>query len=375
MRIESEVFQFHPNCPFEKLQLSDLQKQYLADLRSQNSIQAMTQRYLSNGWLVNFHLLYDLVAMLATHHWIINPSIKDYFQNLQVQDFKSQSAKFLVAPIKSSSRVAAENIYQLPFFRSLQKELSDFLMSQAYINTYSAESYVCQTGEASRDLYVLLKGELGIYTQAPTFKQFISILSESSVFGEAGFLLGEKRTADVIALKASEVLVVPYQAEVLDRFLNREKAQALQQRFWVQHALLKSDFFKSTPSDCLDALTFSGKIEDYLDQQVVFQQGQIGDSAFVVIQGSLAILQDGKLINTLPQGSFLGEVALMMNNGKRSATAVAQRNTKLLKIGRPEFYSLLAKNIYLAKEFQILADQRLQKDQVRSKRPEIKTTS
>jgi CRP-like cAMP-binding protein len=368
MRIEGEVFQFHPNCPFEKLQLSDLQKQYMADLRAQNSIQSMTQRYLANGWLVNFLVLYDLVAMLATHHWILNPSVKDYFLKLQLQDSKMRSGKTPVAPTKSNAKTGMQDLLHLPFFRSLQKELSEFLLSQAYINTYSAESYVCQAGESSRDLFVLLKGELGIYTQTTTFKQFISILSESSVFGEAGFLLGEKRTADVIALKTSDVLVIPYQAEVLDRFLNREKAQALQQRFWVQHALLKSDFFKNTPSDCLDALTFSGKIEDYSDQQVVFQQGQMGDSAYVVIQGSLTIMQDGKLINTLPQGSFLGEVALMMNNGKRSATAVAQRNTKLLKIGRPEFYGLLAKNLYLAKEFQILADQRLQKDQERSKR-------
>lgn len=368
MRIESEVFQFHPNCAFEKLQLSDLQKQYLADLRSQNSIQSMTQRYLANGWLVNFHLLYDLVAMLATHHWILNPSVKEYFLNLQRPNSNSQVGKSESAPAKSNTQVTVPSLLQLPFFRSLQKELSEFLLSKSYVNSYLAGSNICRIGEGSRDLYVLLKGELGIYTQAATFKQFISILSESSVFGEAGFLLGEKRTADVVALKASEVLVIPYQAEVLDRFLNREKAQALQQRFWVQHALIKSDFFKNTPSDCLDALTFSGKIEDYSDQQVVFQQGQVGDSAYVVIQGSLSIVQDGKLINTLPQGSFLGEVALMMNNGERSATAVAQRNTKLLKIGRPEFYGLLSKNLYLAKEFQILADRRLQKDLERSKR-------
>jgi len=366
VRIETEVLQFHPSCQFEKLQLSDLQKQYLADLRSQNSIQAMTERYLSNGWLVNFHLLYDLVAMLANHHWILNPSVKDYFQKLKVQT--GVTANTNLAPVRSQAALSKDSLLQLPFFRSLQKELSEFLLSKSYINSYGAGSSVCQAGEDSRDLYVLLKGELGVYTQAATFKQFISILSESSVFGEAGFLLGEKRTADVTALKISEVLVIPYQADVLDRFLNREKAQSLQQRFWVQHALIKSDFFKNTPSDCLDALTFAGRIEDYSDQQIVFQQGQVGDSAYIVIQGSLSVLQDGKLINTLPQGSFLGEVSLMMNNGKRSATATAQRNTKLLKIDRIEFYRLLAKNLYLAKEFQLLADLRLQKDLQRSAR-------
>lgn len=360
MKIENEIFQFHPQCQFEKLQISDLQRQYLADLRAQNSIQTLTERYLSNGWLVNFHLLYDLVSLLSKHHWILNPVINTYFQQLQVQGAAYGSSS--LAPVKSNAIYSQVQLLQLPFFRSLQSELAQYLLSQGQVCRYGPNSLVCQQGESSRDLYVLLKGELGVYTQAATFKQFISILSESSVFGEAGFLLGEKRTADVVALKTSEVLVVPYQADILDKYLKRDKAQSLQQRFWVQHALLHSDFFKNTPTDCLDALTFAGQVEDFSDQQIVFQQGALSDSAYIVIQGSLLVMQQGTVINTLAQGSFLGEISLMMSDGKRTATVIAQRNTKLLKIHRNEFYRLLGRNLYLAKEFQLLADQRLQRD-------------
>lgn len=364
MRIESEVFQFHPSCQFEKLQLDDLQKQYLTDLRNQNSIQALTERYLANGWLVNFKLLYDLIHMLVTHHWVLNPVIISYFRGLHLQ-VQSEAQGAFTSQAENSYR--QEDLLALPFFRSLQPELSAFLLKSSMVSRYPAQSLICKTSDASRDLYVLLKGELGVYTQATTFKQFISLLPEGSVFGEAGFLLGQKRTADVVAMKTSEVLVVPYQAEVLDRFLNTEKAQSLQQRFWVQHALLHSDFFKTTPADCLDALTFSGQIIDLRDQQVLFTEGELSDSAYIVIQGSLLVTQKGQIINTLSQGAFLGEISLMMNDGRRTATVMAQRNAKVLKIGRAEFYRLLARNLYLAKEFQSLADQRLKKDIQRHK--------
>ncbi len=363
MKVEDEVLQFHPACQFEKLQITQLQNQYLADLRGQNSIQMLTERYLKNGWLVNFELLYDLVATLALNHWILNPVVINYFAKLNFKATEFSSSK-------PSSRIEAnyslDLLLRLPFFRSLQIELSKYLLSQGLVQRFSPETAICKIGDSSRNLFVLLKGQAGVYTQAANFKQFISILSESSVFGEMGFLTGGKRTADVVALEVCDVLVIPYQAEILDRYLNIEKAQSLQQRFWVQHALLHSDFFKNTPPDSLDALTFAGKILDVGDQQVLFSQGDVGHSAYIVIQGSLLVVENGNTTNILPQGSFLGEISLMLNEGRRTATVIAQRNTKLLEIQRSEFYRLLAKNLYLAKEFQILAQKRIQRSVARA---------
>jgi len=36
------------------------------------------------GWLVDFQKLYELIAMLAQNHWILNPGIVNYFKNLQL---------------------------------------------------------------------------------------------------------------------------------------------------------------------------------------------------------------------------------------------------------------------------------------------------
>jgi CRP-like cAMP-binding protein len=365
VRIENEIFQFHPSSPFDKLQLPDLQKQYLADLLGQNTIQALTQRYLASGWLVNFKLLYELVATLVQHHWILNPTINDYFKKLEIknEDYKSQMSQ----QARASAPHSEDKLMQLPFFRSLPKDFSKILLQKAKIYKYPPQALICKQGESSRDLYVLLKGEAAVYAEAGHFKKFISILEESSVFGEAGFFLAEKRSADVLTQKVCEVLVVPYQAEVLDLHLNVNTAQSIQQRFWVQHALLHSDFFKKIPPDCLDALTSSGKILD-LAEKILFNEGDARHSAYIVIQGSLIVQQKGKTINTLSQGSFLGEISLMLNDGRRTATVICQPNTKVLEIQRAEFYQLLGQNLFLAKEFQILADERLKKDILRTQR-------
>lgn len=360
MRIENEVIEFHPQCQFSQLNLTDLQKQYLADMQNKNSIKSLVERYLFQGWLVNFNILFDLIANLALHNWILNPNIVEYFKNLKMSN-ELFSKNTLPSSIVNTN-YTEETFLKLPFFRSLSKDLALFLLSHSKVMTYSAESLICKTGDSSRDLFVLLKGQAAVYTQANHFKQFISMISEEGVFGESGFFLGEPRKADVVALKTSEVLVISYQKEILDKVLQKDKAQQLQQRFWLQHALLHSDFFKKIPADCFDDLVFSGRIVDLQDQQVLFSQGDKGHSAYIVIQGSLLVSQNGKIINTLPQGAFLGEVSLMLNDGKRTATISAQRNTKLLEIQRNEYYKILSRNLYLAKELQILADQRLQRD-------------
>jgi len=212
---------------------------------------------------------------------------------------------------------------------------------------------------------VLLSGQAAIYKPTAQHRQFIAILSELSVFGEASFFLAAKRSADILAVKKSDVLKVPYQADVLGQFLKKNKAQSLQQRFWVQHALLHSDLFKNFPSDCMDALTFSGKIIEMKDQQLLFKQGDLSLTAYIVIQGSLSVQQNGATINVLPQGSFLGEISLMISGGRRTACVYSQHNTILLEIHKNEFYTLLSQNLFLAKEIQTLAAKRVKDDRIR----------
>jgi len=361
MKIENLVMQFHPQCKFEDLKLSSMQQQYLALLRSGHTIAQVVEHFMKMGWLVNFRELYALIDSLAKYHWLTNQEVKAYFEAAtRTSDLKKVQLE------QAPRSVRSDDIKRFPFFRSLKPELSDFLLRSATHHQIQAREKVCEQGELSRDLFALVKGSLGIYkTSSQGGRVLVAVLSPGSVFGEAGFLLGEPRSADIVALELAEVVRIPYKDEVIGPYLNSQKARELQIRFWIQHALQKSDLFKNFPSDCLDAMTFAGRVVQLKEHQALFKQGDLSHAAFVVVQGSLVIQQNGKNINVLNQGTFLGEVSLLATQGVRTASAVAQQDSLLLEIRKEDFYHLLGQNIYLAKEIESLCEERIKKDMVR----------
>lgn len=79
---------------------------------------------------------------------------------------------------------------------------------------------------------------------------------------------------------------------------------------------------------------------DVPDGQVLTHQGANGGEFFIVLAGQVAIEKDGQRIATMNAGDFLGEIALI--DGKpRTATARAERDVRLLVIGRAPFHELM----------------------------------
>jgi CRP-like cAMP-binding protein len=331
------------------------------------SIYDLVQYNLSQGWLVQFTELYNLIETLTKHNWIINPEIKAYFENLNPNQYALSRDQLISSKPENNDRVNRDELLNLPFFRSLDTTLSEKLFKDAKLYKLKPSVCICNAGDSTRDLFVLISGQVGIYKNVGSIKQLVAVLNDSSVFGEAGFLLGQKRSADIITLKESLVLVIPYNAATIEPVINTEKATQLQFRFWVQHALLHSDLFRIIPSDCLDALTSTGRIVEIKKDKILFKQGDKSEAAYIIIQGELSIVKDQKAIRTLKQGDALGEIALMATGGVRTATAQSTKDTLLLEIPRDQFYRLLSSNLVLAKELEQLAHQRLQADHNRPK--------
>jgi CRP-like cAMP-binding protein len=73
------------------------------------------------------------------------------------------------------------------------------------------------------------------------------------------------------------------------------------------------------------ALTHEGRHEGYF---------------FVIVSGSVRIERGGQTINTLQDGDFLGEIALL-DGGPRTATAIAESPCRLLVLTFQRFQQLL----------------------------------
>jgi CRP-like cAMP-binding protein len=74
---------------------------------------------------------------------------------------------------------------------------------------------------------------------------------------------------------------------------------------------------------------------------VLFEEGAPGDSIVVLLAGQIDIIKAGQKLATVSQGSVLGEMSLLGEGGKRTATATATSDVELLKIDVAKFQAML----------------------------------
>ena len=74
--------------------------------------------------------------------------------------------------------------------------------------------------------------------------------------------------------------------------------------------------------------------------EAIFQQGEPGDTLYIVAEGQVDIRIDDQLIETIGAGDILGEMALI-EDLPRSASAIAATDCLLVPITRQHFLTLI----------------------------------
>lgn len=70
--------------------------------------------------------------------------------------------------------------------------------------------------------------------------------------------------------------------------------------------------------------------------QVIFSEGDPGNMMYAILEGEVDIVVADQVVNTIPAGSIVGEMALI-DHSARSATAVARTACKLVPIDERRF--------------------------------------
>ena len=76
----------------------------------------------------------------------------------------------------------------------------------------------------------------------------------------------------------------------------------------------------------------------------LFKEGDVGDSIIVVLEGKIDIAKSGQQLAVISDGSVLGEMSLLGESGRRTASATALSDVKLWKINAAKFQALMAKD-------------------------------
>ncbi len=88
-------------------------------------------------------------------------------------------------------------------------------------------------------------------------------------------------------------------------------------------------------------------VRTYSAGDVIFRQGDKAEELFVVQSGTVEIRLGNRLLDTLPERSIFGEMALI-DGAPRSATAIAATDVKLVPVGEKQFLFLVSRTPYFA---------------------------
>ena len=107
--------------------------------------------------------------------------------------------------------------------------------------------------------------------------------------------------------------------------------------------LQKSRLFENILPDELEMLSELSQMKDFKADEVIFNEGDVGNSLFVIVSGEIDVLRkgaDGKLkaIAMMKEPEFFGEMSLI-DKELRSATIRSKTDTKLLILTNENLHS------------------------------------
>jgi CRP-like cAMP-binding protein len=106
--------------------------------------------------------------------------------------------------------------------------------------------------------------------------------------------------------------------------------------------------FRLVADDDLEQLEREITMTDAEPGSTLFEQGDPADGVAAILEGSVEVIVDGKVLSTLGPGSLLGEVSVFVPAATRTATAKAQTAVRMIRWPANDVQARLARHERLA---------------------------
>jgi putative ABC transport system ATP-binding protein len=157
-------------------------------------------------------------------------------------------------------------------------------------------------------------------------------------------LAREQRTTSLIVTHDNRIL------DVADRIVNMVDGR-IKKNVLIKEAATICEFLTSCPAFAsLTPQTLTDVAEKmtlvrYPSGAVIIRQGEPGETFYLIRRGTADVVREagalgGRLLRTLKQGDFFGEMALLSGD-PRSATVVAREPIELYTLSKPDFEAAL----------------------------------
>lgn len=122
----------------------------------------------------------------------------------------------------------------------------------------------------------------------------------------------------------------------------------------VHQALRSNILFQELDNRELQLVKNIINVRNYRTGETVFHQGEIGVGMYIIVNGSVDVAIEessavgeaphASFVTRLAEGDFFGEIALVEDNGRRTATSTAHEETVLIGFFKPDLMEIVSRN-------------------------------
>lgn len=255
-------------------------------------------------------------------------------------------------PYEPDTTPALDILSATPLFGRLDRAARAAIADDTELITLAAGQQLFKKGDPGDSLYIVDRGVLEVMVRDESGAiQILDRLDAGSTVGEMALLTGQPRTAEVAAVVESRLLRISKTG--FDHLAAQNPgiasgfALAIAPRLQrLKLAEIFGRLFGDIDPNALHAIQDRITWRRLSSGEVLFRQGDVGTSMFVVVNGRLQIVIEesgrtgARVIGEIGAGETAGEFALLTDD-VRSASLYASRDTDVVEITRPVFETLI----------------------------------
>jgi predicted acylesterase/phospholipase RssA/CRP-like cAMP-binding protein len=233
------------------------------------------------------------------------------------------------------------------------RPLIDDLRSVGSVHSINAGDVLCTEGDESRQAFVVDSGQLEASVGGAHGPVVLGRYGPGALVGEITALVGGRRTATLRATETTVICVIDSGAlqDVFARHPNAAADVMVEARDRTDRSRVATLLARELDTDDDDVIAAIATRVSWLRipaGEVLFEQGDDADSAYLVLSGRMSVEDDtGTQRFQVGRGGIIGEFGLL-DDRPRSATVRALRDAGLARLTSADFAELASHHTQLA---------------------------
>ena len=204
-------------------------------------------------------------------------------------------------------------------------------------------------------IYIIITGDLFTY-ESEDLKNEIILAKRGELFGDYLIKENKPNRFDIKTHGGSKIIKFDWDKickESFGNILEKHNGDSKKLISFFNHLnnLKKIEIFKECSNLRLIDICLSMKKEKYLENEIIFNEGDKGDKFYFIKKGKVECLKSNKFIRELEENSCFGEISLLKSE-VRSATIKTKTKVSVYTLTRSDFKKHMDKNMldYLNKK-------------------------